>query len=89
MAWTIEYTATALKQIRKFDRQDARRILDFMDNRIAKMDNPRDAGKALKDSALGTLWRFRVGDYRIVCDIQDERLCVLVVGAGHRREIYR
>lgn len=88
MAWTIEYTETALRWLRKTDRQVARRILDFMDERVAKADDPRGMGKALSNQFSG-LWRYRIGDYRLICDLQDERLCVLVVEIGNRREIYR
>ena len=89
MAWTIEYTETARKQLRKLDKQIARRILDFMDERISGERNPRDTGKALTGNLLGAFWRYRIGDFRIICDIQDERLCVLVIQIGHRREVYR
>jgi len=89
LAWTIEYTASALKALQKLDRHEARRILDFMDERIAPATNPRDSGKALRGAAFGEYWRYRVGDYRIICDIQDERLRVLVIEIGHRREVYR
>ena len=88
MAWTIEYAETARKQLRKLDKSAARRIVDFMDERIAPSDDPRELGKALKGS-LGDLWRCRVGDYRILCDIQDGVLTVLVLQIGNRREIYR
>lgn len=89
MAWTTEYTETARKQLRKLDKQIARRILDFMDERISGERNPRDTGKALTGNLLGAFWRYRVGDFRIICDIQDAKLCVLVVQIGHRREVYR
>lgn len=88
MAWTIEYTETAREQLRKLDRQVARRILDYMDERIATLDDPRSAGKALK-GPLGELWRYRIGDYRLLCDIRDGTLCILVVRIGHRRDVYR
>jgi len=89
LAWTIEYTDTAKRQLRKLDRQMARRILDFMDERIAGDRNLRGTGKALIGHSLGGFWRYRAGDFRIICDIQDNRLCVLVVQIGNRREIYR
>ena len=89
MAWTIDYTDTARRQLRKLDKQAARRILDFMDNRIAGRHNPRDTGKALTGNTLGAYWRYRVGDFRIICDIQDDRLRILVVQIGNRREVYR
>jgi mRNA interferase RelE/StbE len=88
LAWTIEYTETAKKQLRKLDRVAARRIVDFMDEHVAASDDPRGLGKALK-GLLGDLWRYRVGDYRIFCDIQDEVLKVLVLQIGNRREVYR
>lgn len=89
MAWTIEYTDTVLKELRKLDRQNARRIVDFMEGRVAGRENPRSTGKVLIGVKGGGLWRYRVGDYRIVCDIQDAYLRVLVLQIGHRREVYR
>ena len=89
MAWTIEYTETARKQLRKLDWQQARRIVEFMDERISGEHDPREGGKALTGSTFGVYWRYRVGDCRIICDIQDERLCVLVVRIGYRRDVYR
>ena len=88
MAWTIEYAETAKKQLRKLDKLAARRIVDFMDECVAPSDDPRELGKALRGS-LGDLWRYRVGDYRILCDIQDGVLTVLVLQIGNRREVYR
>ncbi len=83
MAWKIDYSETALKQLHKLDRQVARRILAYMDERIALSDDPRSLGKALIGS-LGDFWRYRVGDYRIICEIQDQALCILVVQLGNR-----
>lgn len=71
------------------DRQIARRIVDFMDERIAGQADPRSSGKALTGPLLGAYWRYRVGDYRIICSIQDGALCVLVIEIGNRREVYR
>jgi mRNA interferase RelE/StbE len=88
LAWTIEYAETAKKQLRKLDRSVARRIVDFMDERVAPSDDPRGMGKALK-GPLGDLWRYRVGDFRVICDIQDKVLTVLVLQIGNRREVYR
>ncbi|MGD0730919.1 MAG: type II toxin-antitoxin system RelE/ParE family toxin [Terracidiphilus sp.] len=88
MAWTIEYAETAKKQLRKLDKLAARRIVDFMDERVAPSDDPRGMGKTLK-GPLGDLWRYRVGDYRVICDIQDGVLTVLVLRVGNRREVYR
>jgi mRNA interferase RelE/StbE len=88
LAWTIEYAETAKKQLRKLDKVAASRILDFMDERVAASDDPRTMGKALK-GPLGELWRYRVGDYRIICNLQDGVMTVLVLQIGSRREIYR
>jgi mRNA interferase RelE/StbE len=88
LAWTIEYTETARKQLRNLDRQTARQIVDFMDGRIAPLEDPRSTGKALV-GVLGGLWRYRVGDYRVICEIRDGALVTLVVRIGNRREVYR
>ena len=88
MAWTIDYTASALGQLKKLDKPTAGRIVGYMDERISEMDNPRSTGKALT-GPLGGLWRYRVGDCRVICDIQDGALRVLVVQLGNRREVYR
>jgi mRNA interferase RelE/StbE len=88
LAWTIDYTETAKTQLRKLDKPLARRIVDFMDERIAGLENPRSTGKALT-GPLGGFWRYRVGDCRVICDIQDSVLRVLVVQIGNRREVYR
>ncbi len=71
-------------QLRKLDKQTAQRILDYMDERIAPLNDPRSTGKALS-GPLGEPWRYRVGDYRIICDIQDGAFLVLVV----RSDVYR
>ena len=88
MAWLIEYTDTAREQLGKLDRPVARRILDYMDKRVAASGDPRGAGKALV-GPLGGLWRYRVGDFRVVCEIQDGALCVLVVRLGNRKDVYK
>lgn len=88
MAWTVDYTGMARSQLRKLDKQIARRILDYMDERVASLESPRSTGKALT-GPLGGLWRYRVGDCRVICDIQDNVLRVLVVRVGDRREVYR
>ena len=88
MAWTIDYAESAKGQLRKLDKQAARRIVDYMDERVAGLDNPRSTGKALT-GPLGNLWRYRVGDYRVICELQDGVLRVLVVQIGNRREVYR
>lgn len=89
LAWIVKYTDSARKQLKKLDRQIAIRILDFMDERVLVGSNPRAIGKSLTGPKLGSYWRYRVGDHRIICDIQDEQLCVLVIEIGDRKEIYR
>ena len=88
MAWTINYTDAAQKELRKLDRQIARRIVSFMTERIAPLENPRSTGKALTGNVFGAFWRYRLGDYRIVCEVQDGEVSVLVVGIGNRSEVY-
>jgi mRNA interferase RelE/StbE len=88
LAWTIEYAKTAKDQLRKLDKPVARRIADMLDQRVAAMENPRQIGKAL-NGPLGDFWCYRVGDYRIICDIQDSAIAVLVLQIGNRREVYR
>jgi mRNA interferase RelE/StbE len=88
LAWAIEYAETARKQLRKLDKPTARRVVEFMDKRVAPSDDPRKLGKTLKGS-LGDLLRYRVGDFRVLCDIQDRKLTVLVLQVGNRREVYR
>lgn len=88
MAWTIDYTDTAKGQLRKLDKPVAQRIVDFMDERVARLEDPRSIGKVLT-GPFGSFWRYRVGDYRVICKIQDSALCVLVVQIGNRREVCR
>ena len=88
MAWRIEYTDTARTQLRRLDRDTARRIINYMDERVAVLDAPRSVGQALT-GPLGGLWRYRVGDCRVICDIQDDALRVLVVRVGRRDQVYR
>jgi len=87
LAWTINYSDRALKSLRKMDKQNARRIVDVMDLRIAVASDPRQSGKPLKGE-LGEFWRYRVGDYRVLCEIRDDELVILAATIGHRREVY-
>jgi mRNA interferase RelE/StbE len=86
VSWTIEYDPEALNDLKKLDRSVQREIFDYMDERVAAAENPRQFGKPLRGSRFG-LWRYRVRDYRIICQLQDRRLVVLVVAVGHRRTI--
>lgn len=87
--WTIELTAAARKSLDKIGHTDAKRIRNFLKQRLATTSDPRQLGKALTGKELEGLWRYRVGDFRLICDIEDARLIVLVIEIGHRREIYR
>lgn len=86
--WKIEFAASAEKALRKLDRQSARRIAAFIDTRLEGTDNPRKVGKPLQ-AALGDYWSYRVGDYRLICELKDATLRVLVVKIGHRSDVYR
>jgi mRNA interferase RelE/StbE len=88
LAWTIEITRTAEKQIAKLDRQAQETIVRFLRQRLARSENPRQWGKPLQGEKRG-LWRYRVGDYRVICDIQDGRITVIVLQVGHRKDVYR
>ena len=88
MAWRIELTASAEKSLSKLDRTAAKRITTFLRERVASADDPRSSGKALAGQLAG-LWRYRVGDYRVICQIEDGKLLILVVTIGHRGDIYR
>lgn len=87
MAWKIEFSKTADKSIRKLDKTAAARILDTLEE-ILRLEDPRSRGKAMTGNLAG-LWRYRIGDYRAVCYIEDEVLVVLVVDVGHRKDIYK
>jgi mRNA interferase RelE/StbE len=89
MAWRIEFDRAAERELSKLDPQIARRILLFLHERVANMDDPRSIGEALKGSRLGDFWKYRVGDYRLISSIEDGALRILVVKIGNRREVYR
>ncbi|QBB68901.1 type II toxin-antitoxin system RelE/ParE family toxin (plasmid) [Pseudolysobacter antarcticus] len=89
MAWRIRFDPAAQKELSKLGHESAKRILKFLHERVVKLDDPRSIGEALKGSELGEFWKYRVGDYRIIADIQDNVLCILVVRVGNRREVYR
>jgi mRNA interferase RelE/StbE len=89
MAWKVELSATAERELNKLDRQHSKRLLKFLQERIATLDDPRGAGKALQGSRLGEFWKYRLGDYRLICKIEEKLLLVLVLRIGHRKEIYR
>jgi mRNA interferase RelE/StbE len=89
LAWAIEFDPAAAKELRKLDPVVARRITAFLRERLAPLDDPRSLGDALKGHALGEYWKYRLGDYRVIARLVDQRLVVMVVRIGHRREVYR
>ncbi len=89
MAWAVELSALAQKNLDRLDPQIARRILSFLNERVARLDDPRSIGESLKGSRFGEFWKYRVGDYRIIARIEDRILKILVVRIGNRREVYR
>lgn len=89
MAWRVEFANTALRELDKLDRQIARRILAFLHDRVVVNGDPRGVGQALKGSELGELWKYRIGDYRVIVEIDDRVLRVLVVRVGNRKDVYR
>ena len=89
MAWNIEFTAAAEKSLERLGRDVQVRIIRFLRERVANADNPRATGKPLAGATLSGMWRYRVGDYRVFCRIEDENICVIVIRVGHRRDVYR
>jgi len=88
LAWTVEISDMAEKQLQRLDRPVQKRLLDWLDDRLEGCKNPRHFGEALRGDLSG-LWRYRVGDYRIICQLYDDRLVVLALAVGHRWEVYR
>ncbi len=89
MAWTIEYSDSALKGLKKLDKQLAKSILDYMDERVSVLEDPTTVGKALTGK-LGGFHRYRVGDIRVICYVSKETITitVLVLRVAHRRKVY-
>jgi mRNA interferase RelE/StbE len=88
LAWTVEIDAAASRDLLKIDRQVGRRILSFLRERVATLDNPRSIGEALRGDELGAYWKYRLGDWRVIARIVGARLLVMVVRIGHRREVH-
>lgn len=89
LAWLIKFDDKAKKDLAAMDQTTARRITKFLRERVSPLDDPRSIGEALKGSKLGAFWKYRVGDYRIISDIEDGALRILVVRIGNRRDVYR
>jgi mRNA interferase RelE/StbE len=89
LSWRIEFAESVVKQLRKLDPALSRRLVRFLRERIASLDDPRSLGAALRGDDLGRFWKYRVGDYRIIAEIVDREIRIVVVRIGHRREVYR
>ncbi|MBW8458253.1 MAG: type II toxin-antitoxin system RelE/ParE family toxin [Thiobacillus sp.] len=89
MASQIELSETAEKQLAKLEKPVAMRLRSFLRERLASLDDPRSIGQALRGSELGEFWKYRVGDWRLICQIKDAKILITVVRLGNRREVYR
>jgi mRNA interferase RelE/StbE len=89
LAWRIEVSETAEKQLAKLDKPVAKRLCGFLVERLAPLDDPRSIGQALRGSELGEFWKYRVGDWRLICQIKDAKILITVIRLGNRREVYR
>ncbi len=85
--WTVEFDPAAEREFDRLDKVVARRIFKFLYQRVALLDDPRQIGERLHGS-LSEFWKYRVGDYRLICSVEHDRLAVLVLRIGHRREVY-
>jgi mRNA interferase RelE/StbE len=87
LAWLIKFDPRAVKELKKIDKNAQKRIIDYLKKKVATQDNPRIFGKSLKGDKRG-FWRYRVGDYRIICDLFDDQMIILVIKIGHPQSIY-
>jgi mRNA interferase RelE/StbE len=87
LAWSVEFTLTAEKQLKKLDKKWQALILDYLEDDIATLEDPRSRGKALVGDRKG-LWRYRLGDYRAICKIEDDHMVIIAVALGHRKNVY-
>ena len=85
--YKVEYSSKAIKNLRKLDKYTRNLIYAWIDKNLVDCENPRVHGKRLVEDKAGQ-WRYRVGDYRLICEIEDEKVIILVLEIGHRREIY-
>lgn len=88
LAWKIEFTEAAKKQLKKLDAPTSKRLINWLEERILYTSNPRLWGKALQENPKDK-WRYRIGEYRVISDIQEQKLIVRVIEVVHRKEIYR
>lgn len=85
--WAVEFKPSAFKELKKLDRKIQNQVFDFLDRLVEEHESPRAVGLALQGQSK-KLWRYRVGDYRLICSIEDHRLIIVVLGVGHRRDVY-
>lgn len=83
----IRFSSHSLKQLKRLDKHIAKKIIDFIEDKIAQLDDPRQIGKPLQGQ-LVNLWRYRLGDYRMIVEIQDDEMIIQVIKIGHRKDIY-
>lgn len=88
MIYKVRYSKTALKQLKKLDKQTSSIIISFIEKKLENCDNPRVIGKALQGD-LKDKWRYRVGNYRILAKIDDCKITIVILELGHRRDIYQ
>jgi mRNA interferase RelE/StbE len=88
LAWIVDFDPRALKELEKLDRPAQRRIVKFLQERLSGHANPRYLGKSLSGEKAG-LWRYRVGEYRLICGINDQAATVRVLRVAHRKDVYR
>lgn len=88
MGWTVQISNFAEKQIKKLDKNVQKRILDYLFDRLEDCKNPRHFGEPLKGN-LSNFWRYRIGDYRVICEIHDDKLTIVAISVGHRRDVYK
>ena len=89
MVWQIELDDVAKKQLAKLAKPVAKRIIEFLRLRLSQLENPRNLGAALQGAELGNYWKYRIGDYRVIAKINDDKLIILVLKMGNRKEVYR
>ncbi len=87
MTWKVEFDHRAQKELRKLDREIQKRLLTWISENLSGSNDPREKGSSLKGKFRG-LWRYRVGDYRIVCQIKDEEVLILILRIAHRKDVY-
>lgn len=88
MIWKINYLSSVKKDIKSFDIKTRKQIKEYLETNIASLPNPRIIGKSLRGKHTG-FWRYRIGNYRVICEIQDKAILILVVKIGHRKEVYK